>query len=303
MALGALPSAAFADIELGEGFSVSGFVDTSIFYNDTDGSPSSTSSGVDQVETQFKYAGSNGVSAQVDLEYNDVQDTFVEQAFIQKKFNDQFSMKAGRFLSYSGWEAEEPTGLFQYSGVGYAPYFYGYYQQGVSAAYSGEKFGFTASIVNSAFDPLARDSGKPGYELGASIMPVEGWTAKLFYIVNQYDGVSDDDEIINFWTSYAINGFTFAGEYNTADYAGGGSGDGFLLMANYATGPWGFTVRYGDFKIENAASFTTVENSSITLSPSYKVGDNLLLVAEYRNDDYGSAGDANSIALEALFTF
>ncbi|MEP7312703.1 MAG: porin [Pseudomonadota bacterium] len=303
VAVGALSSPVFAGIELGEGLSVTGFVDMSIFHYDPDGASSSTSSSVDQVETDFMYSGSDGVSAEVDLEYNDFDGTFVEQAFITKQFTDQFSVKAGRFLSYSGWETEEPTGLFQYSGAGYAPYFYGYYQQGVSAAYKTDKFGFTASVVNSAFDPLARDSGKPGYELGASVTPVEGLTAKLFYIVNKYDGASDDDEIINFWTSYAIGGFTFAGEYNTADYAGGGSGDGFLLMANYATGPWGFTVRYVDFEIEDAGGFTTVEDSSITLSPSYKVGKNLLVVAEFRTDDFGAGGDANSIALEALFTF
>jgi hypothetical protein len=304
---GALPSAAFAEVELGEGFKVAGFIDMSILYSDYgggEGDSSTTNSGVDQVETDFFYAGTNGISAEVDLEYNDVQGTFVEQAFVTKQFNDNFSMKAGRFLSYSGWEAEEPTGLFQYSGSGYAPYFYGYYQQGISAAYKNDLFGFTASVVNSAFNPLARDSSKPGYELGASLTPLDGLTAKLFYIVNQYNGESDDDEIINFWTSYAIGGFTFAGEYNTADYADGGSGDGFLLMANYATGNWGFTFRYSDFDIENAAGFTTVEDSAITLSPSYKVGKNLLLVAEYRYDDYGSGGgDSNSIALEALFTF
>jgi len=301
VALGALPSAAFAEIELGAGFAVTGFVDTSIYYNDAD--DLGTVAGVDQVEMDFLYAGSNGVSAQVDLEYNDVEGTFVEQAIINYQFNEQFSMKAGRFLSYSGFEAEEPTGLYQYSGSGYAPFFYGYYQQGISAAYKGDLFGFTASIVNSAFDPLERDASTPGYELGASLTPLDGLTAKLFYIVNRYDNESDEDEIINFWTSYVIGGLTLAGEYNTADYAGGGSGDGFLLMANYATGNWGFTFRYSDFEIENAAGLTTVEDSAITLSPSYKVGKNLLIVAEYRYDDYGGDSDSNSIALEALFTF
>ena len=71
-------------------------------------------------------------------------------------------------------------------------------------------------------------------------------------------------------------------EYNTADYANGGSGDGFLVMANWAAGSWGIAFRYRDFDIEDGAGATTVEDSAVTLSPSYKVGDNLLLVAEYR---------------------
>ena len=74
-------------------------------------------------------------------------------------------------------------------------------------------------------------------------------------------------------------------------------------MGNYATGPFGFTVRYHDFTVEDDAGVTTFENSAITLSPSYKAGDNLLFVAEYRVDDFGPAGDVDTIALEALFTF
>ena len=160
VAIGALPTAAFADVEMGKGFSATGFVDMSILYTDPDGSSSTTNSGVDQVEVDFMYTGDHGISARVDVEYNDSQDMFVEQAFVTKTFSDEFSMKMGRFLSYSGFEAEEPTGLYQYSGTGYAPYFYGYYQQGISAAYKSGMFGFTASLVNSAFDPLAREFQK-----------------------------------------------------------------------------------------------------------------------------------------------
>ena len=151
-----LAPAAYADIELGSGLSVTGFIDMSYTNVDVDGAPGTMrSSGIDQFETDFLYSGSNGVSAQVDIEYgvSGDDDTFVEQAFITKAFSDKFSVKAGRFLSYSGWEAEEPTGLFQYSGTGYAPYFYGWYQQGVSAYYDGDKVDFMASVVNSAFDP------------------------------------------------------------------------------------------------------------------------------------------------------
>jgi hypothetical protein len=299
-----LPSAA-AGIELGEGLSVTGFADMSFFSSDVDGFPTTDSFGIDQFEMDFMYAGSAGVSAQVDIEYGESSaggpgddDTFVEQAFITKQFNDQFSMKVGRFLSYSGWETEEPTGLFQYSGVGYAPYFYGYYQQGISAAYNAGKFGFTASLVNSVFNPLDRDTGELSYELGLSVQPIEGLTAKVFYLSEKVDALDDETTVINAWVSYAMSGFTFAAEYNTAEYAGGGDGDGYLLMANYASGPWGITGRYHDYEVDG-----TADVSGFTISPSYKVGDNLLLVAEYRMDDLSGGVDAKGIAFEALFTF
>src|SRR5690606_11618609 len=61
-------SPAYAEIELGEGFSVTGFVDMSFYDVSDDGA--SGSFGIDQFETDFMFAGSDGVSAQVDIEYS-----------------------------------------------------------------------------------------------------------------------------------------------------------------------------------------------------------------------------------------
>ena len=313
LAVSAIP-AANAEIELGEGLSVGGFVDMSFNYIDTDGADSAEKVfGVDQVETDFFYKGSNGVSAQVDIEYGEGEGedggrTFVEQAFVTKQINDQFSVKAGRFLSYSGWEAEEPTGLFQYSGTGYAPAFYGYYQQGASAYYDGGMVDFSVSIVNSLVDPVDDDTSALGTELGIALQPMEGLTAKLFYLTE-----SDTDKV-NFWTSYEVAGWTFALEYNTADYADGfkfdpadaytvADADGYLLMANYATGDFGVTVRYHDWSADDAAGTTVLENSAITLAPSYAIGDNLLVIAEYRMDDNGAMADTDTFTIEVLFSF
>jgi hypothetical protein len=298
-------SVANAAVELGEGVSVTGFVDMSYYSFNPDVGATTKGFGIDQVEMDFLYSGSNGVSAQVDIEYGessagdpDDDTTFVEQAFITKAFGESgFSVKLGRFLSYSGWETEEPTGLFQYSGTGYAPLFYGYYQQGVSAMYSSEKFAVMGSVVNDVFGyaggPLERDTDDLGFEVGAAVMPIEGLTAKVFYM----DDKKTDRKVINAWASYAIAGFTFAGEYNDGDYGAAGDANGFLVMGNYAKGNLGATVRYHQVKYNGDKS------SAITLSPSYKVGDKLLLVAEYRMDNFEGSDDAKSIALEALFMF
>jgi hypothetical protein len=300
-----------AAIEIGEGLSVTGFADMSYYSFNPDGGETVDGFGIDQFETDFLFTGSDGVSAQVDIEYGESSaggvaedSTFVEQAFVTKAFGESgFSVKLGRFLSYTGWETEEPTGLFQYSGVGYAGTFYGYYQQGLSAAYSAGKFGLTASVVGDAFNPLDRDFSDMGVELGASFTPIEGLTAKVFYTMNNPEedvtdpDSNDKDKIINAWVSYAMSGFTLAAEYNTRDFAGGGDADGFLVMGNYATGPFGITARYGQISSGGDKA------SSITLSPSYKVGDKLLLVAEYRIDESDFSADSTSMALEALFMF
>ncbi len=79
-------------------------------------------------------------------------------------------------------------------------------------------------------------------------------------------------------------------------------GDGYLAMLNYATGIFGFTVRYVDYAIED--TLAPIETNSVTLSPSFKIGDKLLIVTEYRMDEYDAGGiDNNTAAVEALFMF
>jgi len=210
-ACGLLAHTANADIELGEGLSVTGFVDMSFYYEDIDGADATTKNfAVDQVEVDFMYTGSNGVSAQVDIEYGEstanglTDGTFVEQAFITKKVNDKLTVKAGRFLSYSGWETEEPTGLFQYSGAGYAPYFYGYYQQGVSALYSTDKFAAAVSIVADLAGPESSDVEQPAIETMLAFFPTEEITIKGFY------SKDDEVELFNTWASYSKDALTLA---------------------------------------------------------------------------------------------
>jgi hypothetical protein len=250
-AAGAMP-AAHAEVELGKGFTATGFIDMSYSNVEPDEGESVESIGIDQVEIDFKFAGTSGISAQVDIEYGEGFDgsddeTFVEQAFVTKAFTEAFSVKVGRFLSYSGWETEEPTGLYQYSAAGYQKYFYGFYQNGASAFYNGGKFALMGSVVTSPFNPNDRNNvegvdDEMGYEAGLAVMPLEGLTAKAFYMVDQ----DTDTDVVNVWASYAVAGFTFAAEYNTVEYGDksavvDGDGDGYLLMANYATGQYGFT--------------------------------------------------------------
>jgi len=294
-----MASAAHAQIELGSGFSVSGFLDMSYFNLDLDGAESTEKSlGIDQFETDFFFEGSKGISAEVDIEYGGTSgtpETFVEQAFVTKSFSDKFSLKFGRFLSYTGWETEEPTGLFQYSYAGYQPYFYGWYQQGVSAQYDFGAIQLMGSVINSAFDPLDYNSD-PDVEIGIGISPGENFTAKVFMIDEGEDTYS------NLWASYKVGNVTLAAEVVDRDLDTGADGDGYLAMFNYASGFFGFTLRYVDYSIDD--TFDPIETNSFTISPSFKIGDKLLIVTEYRMDEYDAGGiDNNTAVVEALFMF
>lgn len=280
--------------------SISGFIDMSYFASDTEGSETTQDSGLDQVEVNISYDFGNKLTAHVDVEYqNSDEGVDIEQAFITYAVSDNFSVKAGRFLSYTGWETEEPTGLFQYSGTGYAKYFYGYYQQGVSGIYSGDGYALAVSVVNDLAGPQSTDSEHPGIETMVALMPTDEITIKGFY---SKDG---DVELINTWASYSKDALTLAAEYNTAEDSAfvGSDASGYLLMANYAISDnIGLTLRYNDWEIEDASGATFEDATGITIAPSYVVNDNLLMVFEYRMDEINGV-DIDSIAVEALVTF
>jgi hypothetical protein len=291
-------TAAQADLSA-DNLSVSGFIDMSYLSIDADGAGSTHDSGIDQVELNFAYDFGNKLTATVDVEYqNAAEGVDIEQAFISYAISDNVSIKAGRFLSYSGWETEEPTGLFQYSGTGYAQYFYGYYQQGVSALYSGDKFSVAVSVVNDLAGPQATDTEHPGIETMVAFMPTENFTVKGFYSV---DG---DTKMLNTWAAYSADALTLAVEYNSSEDTAfaGSEADGFLLMANYAFESFGLTARYHDYEVEDAAGASFEDASGITISPSFSVNDNLLMVFEYRMDEINDE-DVNYLAVEALITF
>lgn len=300
LSIGAVSSANADNTKSMEKLSVSGFIDMSYVYSDVDGVGSTSVSGIDQVEIDISYDFGNKLTATVDIEYeNAAEGVDLEQAFINYAVTDNFSVKAGRFLSYTGWETQEPTGLFQFSGTGYAKYFYGYYQQGISGIYSGDGYAVAVSVVNDLAGPQSTDSEHPGIETMIALMPTDEITIKGFY---SKDG---DVELINTWASYSKDALTLAVEYNTAEDSAfvGSEASGYLLMANYAISEkFGLTIRYHDWDIEDASGGMIEEASGITISPSFSVNENLLMVFEYRMEEINNI-DADTLAIEALVTF
>lgn len=280
--------------------SVSGFIDMSYVSAKTD-NESVSAFGLDQAEVNFAYKVDSKISAYVDIEYQE-NGVDLEQAYLTYQVSDGLSIKAGRFLSYTGFEAEEPTGLYQYSGTGYAPLFYGYYQQGVSAAYSGEKYTVAISVVNDLAGPTSTDSNTPGIETMVALMPTDEITIKGFYSTESIDGTGESNDFVNVWASYAKDALTLGAEYNSASNgATDTDSTGYLMMANYAlTEKMAVTVRYHAY--ETDAPERLSEFSGITFAPSYAVSDNVLIVAEYRKDDLDGV-DEDVLALETLITF
>lgn len=318
--LGAVSS--FAEIKLTDNLSVTGFLDMSV--NGAADTVTETLNGsVDQFEVDFMFKFSDKISARADVnalpssktqyitKHSDTLEIpntglALEQGFVTYS-NSGLSLSAGRFLSSSGFEAAEPTGMFQYS---YSKaLYYGAYQNGVSAAYSTPLFGIYGAIVSdlwiaNEFDLL----NSPGFEGQVSLTPVEGVTAKVTYLYQMYDEDATGDaskQLLNSWASYAKGPVTLAAEYSLLldwDVPDGegrvndGTGHGFLAMTNYKFNDfYAATLRFSGNLLGDADL-----DSEVTFSPSVLLSPNWLALAEIRQD---FRDEKTSYAVESTFSF
>lgn len=314
--LSAIPSS--AEIKLSDNLSTSGFLDMSAFGN-IRGDENNLNANFDQFEMDFFWKYGEKVSARADLAYGGVGGgagaVSLEQGFVTATMGS-LALSAGRFLSSSGWEAAEPTGMYQYSYSenieGPAGAVYGGYQNGINASFSTPMFGIYGAVVTDLWNTGDNTLEYPGLEGQISVMPVPGVTAKLAYLYQFHDEDATDDasqQLINFWASYAGGPITVAGEFNYLldwDAPGAGTTDedgmGYLLMANYKfTDLFAATLRYSSMIYADLDP--TME---FTFSPSVAIASNWLALAEVRYDidpDEISEDDDFRYAVETTFTF
>lgn len=308
VALGLVMSvpAAHAEIELAPGLKADGFIDMSATYRDEEGETTETMS-FDQWEIDLHFDPVEKVSARVDI--NDVnandEGVVVEQAFVVYDFENGLKATAGKFLSALGYEGAEPTLLYQYS-VSATIIGYPGYASGAALSYDFGMGSIYGAVVDGWYSG-DNDAEDLSYEVQLKVSPVEGLTLQAGYATEEFSEVVVDEEvseaydkgIANFWTEYKVGSLTLAAEYNILyEIEGADSdGDGYLVMANYAFGKAALTLRHSYAELDNG-----YENTEFTVSPSYKLASNLLLVTEYRHDDYGDT-DADTFAAELLYTF
>lgn len=287
----AATSYSFAEIALTESLSVEGFVDMS--YTDSDNKNSQI--GIDQVEFDFLF-NAGAVSAQVDVQYegDDVIDgandsNTIEQAFVTYDLGNGAALTAGRFASQLGFEAFEPTGLYQNS-LAYANTALPGYDQGVK--YTNGSFGI--AIVDDAGDSRIGDGSDYSIEVAYSTDLGNGLGAFLGGRYNSVDG-DDDEFVIDAYLTYETGAWLFAAEVVHAD-DGNDVETSALAMANYSySDAASVTARYS---VEDGT-----DTSKITLAHNYALADNLALIAEVSSVDVDGADEDVQSAVELLFTF
>ncbi|MDB5103316.1 MAG: porin [Fibrobacteres bacterium] len=285
LGLGAVAS--HGEIKLTDSLSMAGFLDMSANGVSPDSGDATLNGSFDQFELDFFYKY-GAISARADI--NSLGSTggvVFEQGFVTAT-SGPLSLSVGKFLSVSGFEAAEPTGLYQYSVSkllsGYAGPTYGGYQNGLNLAYATPKFALYGSVVSSVWG-TDTDLLTPGFEAQVALMPVEGVTAKVTFLHEIYDDATDHDSQseVNTWGSYAMGPLTVAAEYSLLINWGlaNQSGNGWLAMANYKlTDKVAATVRYSGIKLEKEDD----PDTEVTFSPSYAIVGNWLALAEVRYD-------------------
>ena len=274
----------------------SGFVDMSVFSDDGDASMS-----LDQFELDVSTDLGEGISMRADVNaMGPTAPVELEQAFITYDTGEGLALTMGKFLSCTGFEAAEPTGMYQYSYS--ATLVYGGYQNGIAASYGSDMFGLYGAVVSSVWDgaetDVSGDGTDVGFEAQVALMPVEGVTAKAAL------AREDEQTLINVWGMLETGPLTVAAEVNSmSDWGDYESGLGYLGMVNYGLSDQvGVTVRY------SAIAWTPIggeddETTELTLAPSYAVSDHWGLVAEVKMLTVGDADAVPQIALESLLTF
>jgi hypothetical protein len=342
----AASSFSMGEIVVNDFLSFEGFVDSSYSTNQSDFEgvkESDNSFGIDQVEISWMF-NFDAVTAQIDLEYEhgaDGDNDGVEQAFVNYALGNGDVITAGRYASMLGFEAFEPTGLYQYStaydfsgilgDAGLGGLLDGAtvseYSQGVKFTRSTDTTFFGISVQDQAFgsdaDRLGGDSDADqdssfGVEVAGSIDLGNGFT--VFAGAAFEDAEFGDNQLINAYVTYETGAWLFAAEINVSDYddvnlvglVNLGNVDGLtgLLMANYAySDVASVTGRISSINYES--SDVELDILKYTVAHNYSFSDNLLLVTEVSFDDgeldvngLGNAeGDNLTFAVELLFTF
>jgi len=343
----AASSFSMGEIVVNEFLSFEGFVDSSYTHISAEAEGTGESDnffGVDQVEISWLF-NLGSVTAQIDIDsetsngtngddvYDDVEDAGagdgsglgeveIEQAFVNLALANGDVVTAGRYRSMLGFEAVEPTGLYQYSTAydiaGFditdeaSPYV-----QGVKYSRTTDTSFFGISVQDQAFgadsDRLGGDSdGNYGLELATSRDLGNGFNVFAGVAFDKRE--SGDDQLINTYVTYETGAWLFAAELNLGESEEIGGDDieltAGLLMANYAysdVASW--TARFSQIKLEEGANKLDV--TKYTVAHNYALSDNLLLVTEINHadgdlslDDNDSAeGDVTQVAVELLFTF
>jgi hypothetical protein len=304
----------------GSGVELSGFVDLAATDGGGAGGSGNTGTVVGQVELNLDFT-SGPWSSSVDFDFYDAQSIdfdgdgnidpedsvgYLEEATVTYDFGNGFSITGGKMLSYLGFEAYDPTNMYQFS------YAYDVDTEGGQDIYDAYDVGVSVDYGTDAFSiglwtSLEEDAG---FEYALAYTGIENLTAKAIW--SDFSAVavgSGSYQKSTYWISYQLDKLLLAAEVAEKDSDDGTAGndvEGTLIMANYAvTDSAALTLRYSEQEISGPTSATkTYDGSKFTISPSYVFNDNVAGLIEYSSYDADTGPEPEELfAVELIYTF
>ena len=314
VALLALATTAFAEVKLNDNFSVSGYVVGSYQYTKTEASPATDHADLDAVKTLFT-ASFKPVTGVVSLYYPGVDgnDVTVLDAYATYDAGGGYSVTAGKFLSYLGYEAFDAVNMTQ---ITYGAPTLGSmfsvpaYHTGVRLDYTSDVHSFGLAGLDSAYSPtsifkgdgeLIHNAGFEGFYKYTGAKDLILWAG---FAYDTKGGFQPHAVLtLDFWAQYALSKeVTIAAEYADTDGGVGKKGSSWLAYLGYApVGPvsWAFRVS-GDNPDSSVAASEYIQ---YTVCPTYKLTDNLSVRAEYSYYDYKDDYSKSFWGVQGLFKF
>lgn len=316
----AASSFSMGEIVVNDFLSFEGFVDSSYSHTDSDVDGNENSFAVDQVEISWLF-DFDAVTAQVDLQYEgdsnegtDQDGELVEQAFVNYALANGDVATAGRYASMLGFEAFEPTGLYQYSTAYVASGLPGY-AQGVKYTRESDASFFGLSIQDEAFDNGQDNLSSSSFAIEAAYAQDLGNGLTVFLGGAYEDADAGDSYIVNAYATYETGAWLFAAEVNFGNSESGAFNDlgvtgadtdvmSGLVMANYAYNETASVT--GRISYEEIEGNGEGDITKYTLAHNKALADNLALITEVSFGDadiVGADEEVTELAVELLFTF
>ena len=328
----------FAEIALTESLSVEGFADMSYSRTEDDSATpdqSENSHSLDQVEVTF-LLDFDGVDARIDLQWEDGTGYSVDQAFTSYSPSNGILITAGRYDSMLGFEASEPTGLFQYSGayssdretfidndVTYSDIITPETNNGLKVSYETDTDFLAISLQDGAFfgdgrlssdtsaDLVAQLTGSldpelSGYaveaayakDLGNGFNALIGAVFETTEVRNAANDVGIDSTAINGFITYETGAWLFVGEYNMTTHDISTVGE-LEIDSFLVMANCSFSYQASiTGRVSYVDADDILEATKFTLAHNYAFTNNLMLVAEISAIDYEFEGGADGETLE-----
>jgi hypothetical protein len=312
----AVSVSALADVKLNDNFTVSGYAVGS--YQKMSGT-STDHLDLDAVKTAFT-ANFKPVTGVISLYYpynngSTTKSITVLDAYATVDVGQGYSITAGNFLSYLGYEAFDAPNMTQitYAAPTSGPLFtIPAYHTGVRLDYGSDANSFGLAVLDSVYNgpniykgdgELHDNYGAEGFYKYTGTKNLTLWAGFAFDSKGKAPLHPHEVTTLDFWAEYKLNDkATIAGEVANFDGGSGAKGLSWLGELNYAFDEKMSCV----FRVSGAnldSSVTSPDYTQYTICPTYTISKNYSVRAEYSYYSYTGGTNSSFFGVQAVLKF